>query len=370
MRASAVMTVVVAAGGTGGHLAPAEAVTEALLERGARVVFITDKRGADWKSVVFDRTGRIILAGGGLARVGLLRAAKGGAGLLLGVLRARSILAAERPSAVIGFGGYPSVPPVLAARLLPGAERPALFAHEQNAILGRANRLLSRAGARLLLSFDATRDVPARTMAEVVGNPVRRAVADRARAGYVPPADEIRLLVLGGSLGARIFSEVLPEALPLLPEALRARLHLTLQCREEDTRRVAAKLQAAGVSADLAPFFTDVAERMAAAHLVIARAGASTVAEIACIGRPALLIPFPFAVDDHQAANAAALPGAVVMAQQGLDAVTLAARIGALLADPAALSAAAAAAATAGHPEAAGRIADLVHSAASAHGEV
>jgi len=368
MRAASGTPIVVAAGGTGGHLAPAEAVAGALLERGARVLFMTDQRGAAWKSPVFDATGRTVLPGGGLARVGPLGAAKGAAGLLHGVLRARAILGAERPAAVIGFGGYPSVPPVLAARLLPAAARPALFAHEQNAVMGRANRLLSRAGARLLLSLQDTRGVPARAEAETVGNPVRRAIADLARAPYVPPLDEIRVLVLGGSLGARVFADLLPEALSLLPEALRARLRLTLQCRDEDAHRVAATLAAAGVAAELAPFFTDVAERMAAAHLVIARSGASTVAEIACIGRPALLIPFPFAVDDHQAANAASLPGAVVLPQQGLDAVTLAARIGVLLSDPAALAAAAAAAAAAGRPEAAERIADLVHSAALARG--
>ncbi|MDW8399708.1 MAG: glycosyltransferase, partial [Acetobacteraceae bacterium] len=300
--------------------------------------------------------------------VGLLGAAKGAAGLLRGVLRARALLAAERPAAVIGFGGYPSVPPVLAARLLTGGARPALFAHEQNAVMGRANRLLCRAGARLLLSFPGTRGVPSGVEAMVVGNPVRRAIADLARAPYAPPEAEIRVLVLGGSLGARVFAELLPEALPLLPAALRARLRLAMQCRAEDEHRLAAALRAAGVPAELAPFFGDVAARMAAAHLVIARSGASTVAELACIGRPALLIPFPFAVDDHQAANAAALPGAVVLPQQGLDAGTLAARIAGLLSDPAALSAAAAAAAAAGRPEAAERIAELVLSAAVARG--
>ena len=367
MRAAAGMPIVVAAGGTGGHLAPAEAVAGALLDRGARVLFMTDRRGAAWRSPVFDETGRIILPGGGLVRVGLLGAAKGAAGLLHGMLRAHTILRTERPAAVIGFGGYPSVPPVLAARLLPGGARPALFAHEQNAVMGRANRLLSHAGARLLLSFEVTRGVPQHAEQDVMGNPVRRAVADLARLPYQPPGDDIRLLVLGGSLGARAFADLLPEALSLLPEALRARLRLALQCREEDAHRVATALRAMGVAADLAPFFADVAERIAAAHLVIARSGASTVAEIACIGRPALLIPLPFAVDDHQAANAAALPGAVVLPQQGLDAATLAARIGALLSDSAALSAAAAAAATAGRPEAAERIADLVQRAAFAY---
>jgi UDP-N-acetylglucosamine--N-acetylmuramyl-(pentapeptide) pyrophosphoryl-undecaprenol N-acetylglucosamine transferase len=368
MRSPSGLPIVVAAGGTGGHLAPAEAVAGALLDRGARVLFMTDQRGAAWKSAVFDATGRTILPGGGLARVGPLGAAKGAAGLLHGVLRARAILGAERPAAVIGFGGYPSVPPVLAARLLPGGARPALFAHEQNAVMGRANRLLSRAGARLLLSFADTRNLPARADVELAGNPVRREIAGLARAPYAPPTDEIRLLVLGGSLGARVFADLLPEALSLLPEALRARLRLTLQCRDEDAHRVATTLHAAGVASELAPFFIDVAERIAAAHLIIARSGASTVAEIACIGRPALLIPFPFAVDDHQAANAAALPGAVVLPQQGLDAVTLAARIGVILADAAALSAAAAEAVTAGRPDAAERIADLVHNAALARG--
>jgi UDP-N-acetylglucosamine--N-acetylmuramyl-(pentapeptide) pyrophosphoryl-undecaprenol N-acetylglucosamine transferase len=369
MRAASPATIVVAAGGTGGHLAPAEAVADALLARGARVLFLTDARGAAWKSPVFDTTGRLVLPGGGLARVGLLGAAKGAAGLLHGILRARALLGAERPSAVIGFGGYPSVPPLLAARLLPAARRPALFAHEQNAVMGRANRLLARAGARLLLSFSATRQAPAGLPAEVVGNPVRAAVAALAAAPYAPPGEEVRLLVLGGSLGARAFSELLPAALALLPEALRLRLRLCMQCRAEDSPRVGAALADAGIRAELSPFFADVAERIAAAHLVIARSGASTVAELACIGRPSLLIPFPFAVDDHQAANAAALPGASVLPQQGLDAPALAARLAALLSDPAGLSAAAAAAAAAGRPDAAARIADLVLAAALARQE-
>jgi UDP-N-acetylglucosamine--N-acetylmuramyl-(pentapeptide) pyrophosphoryl-undecaprenol N-acetylglucosamine transferase len=368
MRAEAPVPVVVAAGGTGGHLAPAEAVAAALLARGARVLFLTDQRGAAWKSPVFDTTGRTILPGGGLARVGLLGAAKGAAGLLHGVLRARSYLGAERPAAVIGFGGYPSVPPVLAARMLPPSQRPALFAHEQNAVMGRANRLLGRAGAALLTSFADTRGLPPGSAPQLFGNPVRPQVAALAGAPYAPPVDEIRLLVLGGSLGARIFADLLPEALSLLRDADRARLRLTLQCRDEDQHRVAATLAAAGIAAELAPFFVDVADRIAAAHLVISRSGASTVAELACIGRPALLIPFPFAVDDHQAANAAALPGAAVLPQQGLDAAALAARITALLADPAALAASAAAAAAAGRADAADRIADLVHSAALARG--
>jgi UDP-N-acetylglucosamine--N-acetylmuramyl-(pentapeptide) pyrophosphoryl-undecaprenol N-acetylglucosamine transferase len=370
MRAATRAPIVVAAGGTGGHLAPAEAVAAALLDRGARVLFMTDSRGAAWKSKVFDDTGRTILPGGGLAGRGPLAAAKGAAGLLAGVLRARAILSAERPSAVIGFGGYPSVPPVLAARLLPRTRRPALFAHEQNGVLGRANRLLVQAGARLLLSFDGTAGVPAAAGAEVFGNPVRRAIADLMRAPYAPPCGEIRLLVLGGSLGARVFADHLPKALALLAPPLRARLRLVMQCRSEDIARVSATLNAAGIAAEVAPFFSDVASLMASAHLIVARAGASTVAEIACIGRPALLVPLPSAIDDHQAANAAMLPGAVVLAQQGLDAEAFAARLRVLLTDPAALSAAAAAAATAGRPDAADRIADFVHSAALARGGV
>lgn len=367
MCAAALAPIVVAAGGTGGHLAPAEAVTEALLARGARVRVLTDSRGAAWNSPVFDATGRLVLPGGGLARRGLIAAAKGAAGLLRGTLRARALFAEDPPAAVIGFGGYASVPPLMAARLLPAGRRPALFAHEQNAVLGRANRLLARAGARLLLSFPATARVPPGLSAEVTGNPVRAPIAARAAAPYAPPvAGEIRLLVLGGSLGARVFAELLPAALGQLPEDLQARLRLAVQCRTEDAPALAAALSDLGLAAEIAPFFADVAERMAAAHLVLARAGASTVAEIACIGRPALLIPFPFAVDDHQAANAAALPGASVLAQPGLDAATLAARLVALLSDPAGLAAAAAAAARAGRPEAAARIAERVLEAAQA----
>jgi UDP-N-acetylglucosamine--N-acetylmuramyl-(pentapeptide) pyrophosphoryl-undecaprenol N-acetylglucosamine transferase len=205
--------------------------------------------------------------------------------------------------------------------------------------------------------------VPGRTRTEVTGNPVRPEIQTLAGLAYLPPDAEVRLLVLGGSLGARVFSDVVPPALTRLPDALLGRLRVTQQCRPEDLARVRTAYDATGIAAELAPFFPDVAHRLARAHLVIARAGASTVAELAMAGRPAILVPLPEAIDNHQDANARALAetgGAWVMPQAGFTAESLAARLSTLLSDPAALDAAAAAARTAARPDAAVRLADLV----------
>lgn len=364
--AVAARPVVIAAGGTGGHFFPAEALAAELMRRGHKIVLMTDARSRALDSAVFAQAEGHVIRGGGIAGRGVTRAAKAMAALAAGVMQARGLLARIQPGVVVGFGGYPCFPPVVAARLLPGG--PGLVLHEQNGVLGRANRFLAQRVLRrgrdvLALSLGNTARIPAGVMTEVTGNPVRPAIMELAALDYEAPVDDIDLLVLGGSLGARVFSDVVPAALALLPADLRARLRLTQQCREEDLDRVQAAHAASGVRSDLAPFFPDVARKLRAAHLVIARAGASTVAELAVAGKPAILVPLPGAIDDHQTANACALAdagGAWMMPQPGFTAEALAQRLTALFGAPDTLSAAAAAAHAQGRADAAARLADLV----------
>jgi UDP-N-acetylglucosamine--N-acetylmuramyl-(pentapeptide) pyrophosphoryl-undecaprenol N-acetylglucosamine transferase len=356
-----VQPIVIAAGGTGGHFFPAEALASELLGRGRRVALMTDARSGALQSPVFGGHEQFVIRGAGIAGRGVTRAAKAMGALAAGVVQARGILARLRPAAVVGFGGYPSVAPVLATRLL--RPRPTVVLHEQNAVLGRANRFLARHTDALALSFAATERVPESAATVVTGNPVRKAIAVLADAPYLPPTEVVRLLILGGSLGARVFSDVVPAALAALPETLRSRLAVTQQCRQEDLARVRSAYAASGIAAELAAFFGDVAERLAAAHLVIARAGASTVAELAVAGRPAILVPLPGAIDDHQSANARALEaarGASVLAQRDFTPDALADRLAAWLMEPDLLVHAAAAARTIARADAAARLADLV----------
>ncbi|WP_159998960.1 undecaprenyldiphospho-muramoylpentapeptide beta-N-acetylglucosaminyltransferase [Roseomonas sp. 18066] len=356
-------TIVIAAGGTGGHFFPAEALAAELQRRGHRIALMTDARSADYSSPAFANAERFVLQGAGLAGRSITRAARGAMALAAGTLQARRLLRRLRPAAVVGFGGYPCVPPLLAARSIAGRSRPATILHEQNAVLGRANRLLARSADVLALAFAETSRIPAGTATAVVGNPVRPALAALAGQGFTEPQGSLRLFVLGGSLGARIFSDVVPEAVGLLPPALRTRLSLVQQCRIEDLPRVRAAYEALGVPAELAAFFGDVAGLYGTAHLVVARAGASTVAELACAGRGAILVPLPSAIDDHQSANARALAAngaAIVMPQADCSPQALAKRLADLLESPNALAHAAAAAAALAAPDAAARLADLV----------
>ena len=367
MRGPAVRPIVIAAGGTGGHLFPAEALAAELIARGERIALMTDARSAAYESPAFANAERFVLRGAGLAGRGLKRSIAGAFALAAGTLTARRLLVRLDASAVIGFGGYPSVPPLLAARLLPAATCPATALHEQNAVLGRANRFLARGVDLLALSVPETARVPSGAQVELVGNPVRPALAALAGQGYVAPTAEgvVRLLVLGGSLGARVFADVVPPAVALLPEALRQRLVVTQQTRAEDLPRVETAYREAGVPADLSPFFGDMATRLSLAHLVIARAGASTVAELGCAGRPAILVPLPSAIDDHQTGNARAsdVSGAAwLMPQPAFTPEALAKHLATILGNPPVLARAAAAAAQLGRPDAARRLADLVQS--------
>lgn len=356
---------VITAGGTGGHFFPAEALAAELIARGRRVVLLTDARSGGLNSKIFAAAETHVLPGAGIAGRGLLRGLQAMAALAVGVLRARTVLAGLNAAAVIGFGGYPSVPPVLATRLLRRA--PPVVLHEQNAVLGRANRFLSRWADCLALSVAGTRRVPRHARTAIIGNPVRPAIAAGAGTAYAPPDGTIRLLILGGSLGARVFSDIVPPALATLPGPLRARLSVTQQCRTEDLDRVRDAYARARIPADLAVFFGDVADRMRGAHLIVARAGASTVAELATMGRPSILVPLPGAIDDHQTGNARALSdagGAWTMPQPSFTSVALTEKLTMLLNDPAALTDAADAARGQAKPDAAARLADLVETLA------
>jgi len=361
MRGAAIHPIVIAAGGTGGHFFPAEALAAELLARGQRVALMTDARSSGLTSGVFANAERFVIKGAGIAGRGPARVAQAAAALAAGTMQARRILSMLNATAVVGFGGYPSVAPVLATRLL--RRRPVVVLHEQNSVLGRANRFLARHASVLALSFPATTCIPAGVRTEITGLPVRpaiRALADRA---YTAPGDRINLLVLGGSLGARVFSDIVPPALAALPDDLRTRLVVTQQCRAEDLDRVREAYAASGIAAELAPFFADIADRLGRAHLVIARAGASTVAELTVAGCPAILVPLPTAIDDHQRGNARSLTeagGAWTMAQPDFTPPALAARLQEILTAPATLAAAAAAARTIARDNAAATLADLV----------
>ncbi len=364
MRGPRVHPIIIAAGGTGGHFFPAEALAAALFARNERVVLMTDARSTAATSAVFAGGEIHVLPGAGIAGRSAARALAGAAAIGRGVLAARSIMVASPPAAVVGFGGYPSVAPLLAARML--RRRPALILHDQNAVLGKANRFLVALVDRIALSFPVTGGVPVGRAATLTGNPVRPGVTARAKSPYAPPGGRIHLVVLGGSLGATAFATLLPAALARLPETLRARIELTMQCPAPVLETARAALAAAGITATLAPFFHNIPELLVNAHLVIARSGGSTVAELAVIGRPAILIPLR--INDDQRANAEALAqaGGAVRVEQTEGDAALAAAMQTLLADPTRLTSMAAAAGAFGITDAAARLADLTIAAVAA----
>lgn len=354
--------VLLAAGGTGGHLFPAEALAGALRARGIVVELATDARGSGFGGPLADvPVHRIHATAPGRGLYGKFKAA-----LVMGrgLLQAGALIRHLEPDVVVGFGGYPSVPTVYAAAM---ARRPVVL-HEQNAVLGRANRLLAPAARRIATAFPDVGALRPEWRERLVrtGNPVRPGIAALRAAPYQAPDAEgaIRLFVMGGSQGARAFSEVIPAALALLPETIRARIHLAQQARPEDLDSARAALAPLGLAhLELAPFFKDVPERLSSCHLAITRAGASTVAELTCIGRPAILVPYPFATDDHQRANAAAIEstgGGWLMPQNEVNAERLAERLRELFSSPETLAQAASAACGWGTDSAAERLADTV----------
>ncbi len=359
--------VVLAAGGTGGHMFPAEALARELLARGCAVELITDRRGAgfgpDLGQVTIHR-----ISAGGVAGGSPLKRVKGLFSLLVGFVQARGLLKRLHADAIVGFGGYPSVPTALAGAL--AGLRVVL--HEQNAVLGRANRLLAPRARAIATCFAEVKGLAPddRAKATVTGNPVRPAILAVGSRPYALPetSARLRLLVTGGSQGARTFNTMVPDAVRRLPEDLRRRLDVVQQVPGDAIDDVAAAYEGCGVTAHLAGFIDDMPERLAQAHLAICRAGASTIAELAAAGRPAILVPYPYATDDHQSANAQALVdagAAWLMPERSLNAEVLAERLDALFAAPAVLDRAARCAASLAHPNAARHLADLALGAQS-----
>jgi UDP-N-acetylglucosamine--N-acetylmuramyl-(pentapeptide) pyrophosphoryl-undecaprenol N-acetylglucosamine transferase len=352
--------VVLATGGTGGHVFPAEALAGELEARGVPFTLVTDARGKQWQGALARQPVHYIHSAsptGSLQKKLLAVFALG-----LGLLDAWRALGRIAPSAVVGFGGYASVPTMMAARL----RRLPSMLHEQNAVLGRANRMVQGSAAAVATSFARTRHIAENDgRARLVGNPVREPVRALGNSPYRAPGIDrvVDILVFGGSQGAASFSQVIPEAILSLPAPLRARVRLVQQCRPEDLQRVRATYDRAGIVAELAPFFADLPQRLASAHLVIGRSGASTVAELATIGRPSILIPYPHAADDHQTANARAFEATgacIVIAHADFTVAALAGHLKTLFEAPQRLAEMAAAAHTAGRPDAAARLADMV----------
>jgi UDP-N-acetylglucosamine--N-acetylmuramyl-(pentapeptide) pyrophosphoryl-undecaprenol N-acetylglucosamine transferase len=355
--------ILLSAGGTGGHLFPAEALAHELVSRGWEVHLATDSR-AERFTGRFPAAAIHPIASATIGSKSPTKLLKSFWTLWRGVRQAGSLIARIRPKAVIGFGGYPTLPPLFAA-VRRGV--PTLI-HEQNAVIGRANRALASRVTAIAGGFLSSSGSAAAKIT-VTGNPVRPAVLEAAKTPYAPPeaGEPFRLLVFGGSQGAQFFSDAIPAATARLPEAQRKRLQVTQQARAEDEARVRSAYAALGIAAEVSPFFTDMAERIAAAHLVISRSGASTVSEIAVIGRPALLVPYPHALDHDQAANAAALAaagGAEVHPQSSLSTERIAELISALMDDPARLKSMAEAARSAGRPDATLLLADLAEAIA------
>src|ERR1700723_1722653 len=354
--------ILLAAGGTGGHLFPAEALGVELIRRGHRVRLVTDSRALRYTGLFTKDTIDVVPSETVRGRTPW-SLARTGAMLTAGTLVALNLMRRLKPAAVIGFGGYPTVPPLLAARLF-GV--PTLV-HEANAVLGRANRFLSGRVSAIATSLPGVldRDPELASKTTTVGTPMRPAILAAAAVKYAGPetSGPFRLLVTGGSQGARVMADIVPPAVEKLEPSLWSRLALTQQVREEDMTRVRAVYDRLKINAELAPFFTDLPARLAANHLVVSRSGAGTVAELAAIGRPSILVPLPGAIDQDQFANAGVLSdagGALRIAQSEFTSDRLAAEISALAAEPVRLAAMAASARSVGRLDAAPRLADLV----------
>ena len=354
--------ILLAAGGTGGHLFPAEALGVELMRRGFRVRLATDARALRY-SGLFSRDTIDVVPSETVRSRNPLSLARTGLMLAAGMAVAVHLLRKLKPAAVVGFGGYPTLPPLLAARLLgiPG------IIHDANAVLGRANRLLSSRVSAIATSLPGVldRDPQLASKTTTVGTPMRPAILAASAVQYATPepGGPFRLLVTGGSQGARVMADVVPPAIEKLAPSLWGRLVLTQQVREEDMTRVRAVYDRLKINAELAPFFTDLPARLAANHLVISRSGAGTVAELAAIGRPSILVPLPGAIDQDQFANAGVLSeagGGLRIVQSEFTPDRLAAEISALAAEPAKLASMADAARKAGRLDAAERLADLV----------
>ncbi|WP_095011570.1 undecaprenyldiphospho-muramoylpentapeptide beta-N-acetylglucosaminyltransferase [Tsuneonella mangrovi] len=354
---------VLAAGGTGGHLIPAFALATELDRRGHHVALVTDTRGANLPGKPDFLPAHVLPAG----RFGKnpLHWPGGIKAVLEGRKMAMRLFESFGPTAVVGFGGYPSLPALLAAT---AAEIPAVI-HEQNAVLGRVNRLLAGRVQAIATAYPDVERLKPKLLERVhlVGNPVRAEVLALREEPFPAFTEDglLRVLVTGGSQGASVLSEIVPDGLAMLQPALRQRLQVTQQCRAEDVDAVRARYRSHDIPAELGTYFEDMASRLADAHLFIGRAGASTIAELTAVGRPAILVPLPIATDDHQAVNTQELVqagGARMIRQAGFTPKQLAKQIQAMAQHPQTLATAAHAAWNCGRPKAVEDLADLVES--------
>ena len=354
---------VIAAGGTGGHMFPAQALAEAMIRKGWRVKLSTDARGARYAGGFPHVVEVEQIASATFARGGALARAAVPFRLTGGVISAVAKMLRDRPDVVVGFGGYPAIPAVAAATIL----RLPRMIHEQNGVLGRVNQLFAPRVHAVACGTWPT-ELPEGVESFHTGNPVRAAVLERAGAPYIPPGDyPMSLLVMGGSQGARILSDVVPAAIAALPEALRGNIRVSHQARDEDGARVAQFYAEHGIGADVQPFFHDVPRRMSEAQLVISRAGASSVADISVIGRPSILIPFAAAAADHQTANARGLvkaDAAIMIPESALEPAALSEQISAVLTNPDAAVHMAHAALGVSRPDASERLGEIVEALA------
>lgn len=355
--------IVLCAGGTGGHLFPAEALAHELTSRGWTIHLATDERAKKYAGK-FPAVATHVIEAASPSGKNPLKLLKVGLELYKGIRTSRLLFNKLEPKAVIGFGGYPTVPPLVSA-----APRYPTMIHEQNAVPGRANKMLAGRVTAIAGGFLKAEGDDADKIIET-GNPVRPPVLEAAKIAYKKPTKTgpIKLVVFGGSQGANFFSEAIPEALALLPDAMRARIKITQQARPEDEADARAHYDEIGVEADVSPFFSDLPKRIGEAHLVMARSGASTVSEIAAIGRPAIFVPYPHALDHDQAANAEALAttgGCLVRRQDELTPQVIADEFARLFGAPDELTQMAKAAKLAGKPNAASLLADLTEAIAS-----
>lgn len=349
----------IAAGGTGGHMFPAQSLAEVLLEKGWRVTLSTDDRGARYAGNFPGEVERRVVRAATTARGGIAGKLTAPFKIAAGVGSAITQFRSDRPDIVIGFGGYPTVPALSAALAL----RVPRMIHEQNGVMGRVNAMFARRVHQVACGTWPA-ELPAGVKGVHIGNPVRQSVLDLAATPYTAPGDgPLHVLIIGGSQGARVLSDIVPAAIALLPEAIRTRLQISHQARLEDTNRVTSAYEQAGVSTVVRPFFDDVPMRMAQAQLVISRAGASSIADLTVIGRPSILIPLAAAIRDEQTANARALSengAAELLPEAVLDAESLARDIQSILSDPSRAEAMASAALALGRPDAAQRLYELV----------
>lgn len=361
------MPVVIAAGGTGGHFFPAEALATCLKQRGHDLVLMTDQRNTHRTEGVFADCPQFVLPGSGIAGKGLYGKFRGGSALIYGVMQARKLLGPLRPAVLVGFGGYPSIPPLLGARLLPKTRRPALIIHEGNAILGKANGFIAPFATAIATSYEQVAHIPPHIPPCLTGMPVRPGIEALAHTPYHPVEADgdspINLLIWGGSLGASVFARIVPQALAALPETLRKRLHIIQQVHDQDIEQVRACYESACITAVLKNFLHDIPDCLKKAHLVIGRAGGSSIAELTMSARPSVLVPLPIAASDEQGHNAQALSrkGAAWMIRQpDFTQPALTALLEDLFTHPEKLTEAAEAARALQHSHSAEKLADLV----------